>query len=212
MILPQSVIDLGKVAASRYPTNIKAATRMAEKAIRALPEFEEIRDNMFVGMVEQLVYDMRHRTNSVVKKESGCYGQPAKVEVSSKAVNEVAESVYSLRIAGTMLGLLLGEELLRIADSERAIAGGHTFNAMLCERLAVMVPAKKRVKDAVKASKLMKLAREVKESIETEYLTTNNETENAAAKCRTQSRTIGNLKPTKDVSARTKGREAECNR
>ena len=72
--------------------------------------------------------------------------------------------VYNYRIGGTLLGLVFGKDLLGIAEHERAIAEGHTFNARLAEALNPIVPANKRVKDAVAEKRLQMIFRQIRET------------------------------------------------
>ena len=155
MEFPKSVEAIVDRAAKKFPSDISKAIDQADKEIRKLPEFDELVSMLIRKAVAQLIYDARHSVTNQIKRDSGMYGGPAKVIAGlSKSVNRVAESIYAIRIAGTMLGELFGRDLPGIADSEMAIGHGHLFNARLCQRLAALVPEDKRVQEAVKEKKL----------------------------------------------------------
>ena len=162
MEMPKEVLDLAAEIAVKYGADIEKATDALDRAIRKLPEFEDLTENLLRMAEQELIYDARHQANIRTRLENGGYGGPAKVvSGDSEAVKRVAQSVYAYAIAGTMLGMVLGDQLPDIAASEAARAEGHAFNARLCERLAGMVPKGKRVREVVSEKRLQSIFREV---------------------------------------------------
>jgi hypothetical protein len=165
MEYPDNVLRIAERAAKQHPDDITKAVDCAERDVRALPEFREIVAVLVRGAVQGLVYEARHQTNRSIRREAGEYGGPAKVSGASDAVNTVYKSVYDYCIGRTTLGRVLGKELPGIAESERAIAEGHVFNAELCEALSRMVPEERAVKDAVPEKKLRGLFRRLQRKV-----------------------------------------------
>ena len=163
---PAEVLAIIKKAASRYPSDIVKATDDAENKIRALPDFDEIVHILIRAAIQEQVYEARHAVTRQIKYETGQYGGPAKVvSGESEGVKRAAISCYQFRIGSTILGLVLGEELLVLAAAENAIGNGHLYNAELLTKLKPLVPEGKRVQDAVSEKKL----RAIMESIRKKY-------------------------------------------
>lgn len=166
MEMPQSITNAIKDAATRHTSDIEAAVTLAERRIRKLDEFSEWEDELIREAIRERVYDVRHKHNTALKREMGAYGGPAKTTSgASAAVQKAAQSVYNLRIAGTLLGLLRGDELAAVAETERAIGQGHLFNATLCEQLIRHVPDNKTVQEAVSEAKLRRMCKQVEKKM-----------------------------------------------
>ncbi len=160
MEFPESLLAVVKRAVKKYPADIEKCVAEAEKALRKRKAFTEWLDILITQGVQEIVYDIRHQINTRIKNENKEYGGKSTViPGASEAVQEV-ESVYAYRIAGTMLGLVLGVQLLDIANSEAAIANGHQFNSVLARSLMPLVPNDKRVQEAVSEKRLQKMFRE----------------------------------------------------
>lgn len=158
MTFPESFLSIVKKMAFRYGTNIEKAVENAETAIRQLPEFGEIQRGLVTEAIRHLIHDARHKANLKMRRESGSHVAPTRVTTgSSTVVKRVAESLFNYRIAGTLLGVLTGEDLPGIIESESNIAEGHTFNANLCRKLLPLVEKDKTVKDSVSQAKLKTL-------------------------------------------------------
>jgi len=115
------------------------------------------------------VHDARHQSNRQLKRDTGFYGQPAKVvESDSLNIRATSEAIYDLYIAGRTLGTLLGKELPGVALLERETGNGHLANAALCERLAKIVPQEKTVREAVSSKKCMVIWMRCRESLDDE--------------------------------------------
>jgi hypothetical protein len=154
---PAEVLTIVKMAVQKHSDPAEAVAQ-AERQIRALPTFASLFDTLVRSAVTELVYDHRHLANVAMRRQAGQYGKPGKVVVgASESVNKVYESYYRYRIGATMLGNLTGAELLVVAQTERALAGGHLFNARLCEELGVLVPEEKAVQDVVSEKRLRAL-------------------------------------------------------
>lgn len=152
---PAEILEIIRKSADKHKTDIPAATSEAERKIRARPDFGSVVDTLVRAAIQEQVYVARHRITSRIKYETGQYGGPPKV-IAGESVGgrRAAISCYEHRIAGTILGLVLGENLMDIADSEDAIGNGHLFNARLAMALRPLVPDGKYVKDAVPEKKL----------------------------------------------------------
>jgi hypothetical protein len=164
---PASVLDIATKSARKHADDIDAAVVAAEKAIRKLDEFGELIDALITDAIRQMVYEARHASNTAMKRQAGVYGQPAKVQAgTSEAVQKLYSSVYQMRIAGTMLGLIRGSELPSLAETERSIASGHTLNAVLIESLIGLVGDDKTVQQCVSEKKLKTLLKKAAETIQ----------------------------------------------
>ena len=160
MPYPDEVLRIARDASRKYPDDIDTATNVAEREVRRLDCFADLVDQLVRSTVRALICDYRHHDNRILRKARGQYGGPAKVvSGDSKAVQQIAMTVYEHRIAGMTLGNLLGEQLLPIANSEATRADGHKFNAILCRKLSVLVDAQERVRDVVPESKLVEIFR-----------------------------------------------------
>lgn len=168
MEFSQNVLTAAKQAIKKFPNDVSKAVDEAEKTIRELPEFKSLVDTLVRSAIQDLVYDARHRHSVSVKRGAGCYGTPPKTLTgASPGVRRVSESVYSFHIAGTTLGRLKGGQLLSIAENERAIATGHSFNARLCLKLKSLVKDDQTVREAVSEQRLRSIFREVQKEVKT---------------------------------------------
>lgn len=158
MQLPQSVIKAAQAADAAHPTDVNAATDAALAVIQALPEFGQLVGLLVREAVQGEIYAARHRTNVQIKREQGLYGQPPKVVVGRSAdIDRIYESVYNVRIGGTVLGELTGDAIPALRAGELASAAGHQYNAALLAWLESQgVRGDKRVRDVVSEKRLKK--------------------------------------------------------
>jgi hypothetical protein len=163
---PQDFYQIAQDTA-RAHDGIPAATDDAMQKIGSLPNYGQFVAALVREAIRGLVEQARHADNVKAKREAGAYYQPTKVRLgASGAVEEVAaQSLYNYFIGGTMLGLLRGQDLSNVADSERKIIQGHRFNERLCERLRPMVPNNATVRDKVSERKLRTIFREIQQEI-----------------------------------------------
>lgn len=158
MEVPKNILAIVRKIANKHTSNIEVAVKEAESTIRKLPEFDTLVDMLVHNAITEMVYDARHQANKTIKRNAGQYGGPAKVIVgTSTSIKDAYDSIYNLRIAGTLLGLIRGDQLQSVAETERAIGNGHYVNAALVESLVGLVPADKTVQQSVKASKIKQL-------------------------------------------------------
>ena len=150
---PDEVQKIAAEEAQRHPNDIEVAVSASVTRVRRLPMFEELVDHMIRLAVRGIVTDCRHHANVTLRRKAGEYGGPAKVK-AGRAVDAVAADYYAYFIAGRTLGNILGKELAEIGEAEAKRAEGYQFNALLCERLASLVPEGKTVKQAVKPGRL----------------------------------------------------------
>lgn len=157
MILPypSDAVAIVTAIANDNSEDIPRAVELVKAALKKLPDYDGLVDSLITQAVREFIYDVRHKANVQMKRDSGRYGGEAKVVVgNSKDVQDSYTSLYAYFIAGTTLGSLKGEQLLSIAESERSKAAGHTFNARLCEQLKPLVADDNMVKDCVPERKL----------------------------------------------------------
>lgn len=154
MSYPESVLVAVQKATDENPDDIEAAISQAERAVRKLPDFDSLVGALISEAVRELVYRTRGVMNVQIKRDAAMYVGIAKVSSLSEGVAKVYRSVYEYKIASTTLGRLTGKQLPEVAESERAIAGGHLFNAELCEWLAEQVPEDKSVQQCVPEKRL----------------------------------------------------------
>jgi hypothetical protein len=161
MRFTKQVLEIARSAVQKH-SNVKKATDVAEREIRALPNFQSLVNSLVRSAVQGLVYEFRHSANVSLKKQNGRYGGKATVVVGkSTRLRAVYQSIYDLRIAGTLLGLIYGRDLPDVASQERTTGNGHLANAELVEALIPLVPPGSRVRDAVSTTKLKKLFQQV---------------------------------------------------
>lgn len=158
MIFPESVRKAVLEAVRRSPQDTGRAIDFAEQAIRGLPEFGDLLSKLVRSAVEDLVYDVRHSLNRATRR--GGEAPPGAASRATlggtTAAREVYRSAYDYHIAGTSLGSILGKDLLGLAKREHEMAGGHLFNARLCEALRPLVADMETVKSAVPNEKKLK--------------------------------------------------------
>ncbi len=155
MEIPAAITAVVREATALHIADVGKATQAAIEAVRALPEFKQLRDVLIDHAVQTLVYQARGTLTSAVAAQAA-YTGPPKVNVgNSAAVNRVAASVYNHAIGGTRLGDLTGTELASIAETEEEIARGHQFNAALCRWCRDQgVKDNQRVRDVISEQKL----------------------------------------------------------
>jgi hypothetical protein len=157
------VLEIVKKATGRHRDDIERATKEAELKIRALENFDEIVGALVTAAVKELVYRERCVTNHRIKTETGQYGGAAKVVVgNSSGVQRAAESCYNKMIGGMRLGSILGKDLRGLAETEASLASGHSYNRALLLRLDPLVPADKRIQDAIPEKKLRKIMEQLR--------------------------------------------------
>lgn len=150
-------------AARKHRDDIDHAVSCAEKAASKLPGWKDWIDDLVRGQIRNLIHGVRHQDNVTMRRDAGQYGGPAKVGLSTGAVNRIAgECWMNYFIGGRTLGQILGKELRGIAQGEREKAEGCTFNARLCEQLAAIVPEDKSVSDAVSEAQVKKIVKGLK--------------------------------------------------
>ena len=154
--IPKSVLAVVSRATEKYSGDIRKASKVAEAAVRKLPEFDVFVNILIRKAIQTLVYEHRHRVTTAVKRQAGQYGPPAKAPVGkSKAVNDSYKSIlFSIMIGGTSLGMLRGKDLPVLAEEERRSGNGHLANSLLLSRLAPLVKGDSLVKDSVSGRKV----------------------------------------------------------
>ena len=169
MDYPKSVYEIVTRAANKHKQNIESAVAMAVAGVKKLPEYSSIVDSLVYSAIQDLVYDSRHNANTSIKRQSGAYGGKSKIVVGqSVSIQEAYQSIYDIRIAGNILGYIVGKELAGLAEKERATGDGHYVNAKLVESLVAIVPENKRVRDAVTEKRLRVLLKQAQEKIQRE--------------------------------------------
>lgn len=151
----ENIMAILRQAAEKYP-DVPNALKWARPRIVGLPEFEEQVSDIITHCLREWLYDIRHEANSKMRKDAA-HSQMKTNLGESKSVQEVAEQLFAYRIAGTLLGLVMGEDLPGIVESESAKAEGHSFNARLATLLMPMVPKGKAVEQVISGRKLWEI-------------------------------------------------------
>lgn len=160
MNYPRELLEAVAEAERNHADNISDAVDEAFRVVSGLPCYEDVTQTLLRDAVRQLVYEARHSATIRIKKDAGCYGGPAVVNSgASVAVNRVQESVYRMRIAGHVLGDLLGADLADVADAEKARADGHMLNYYFVSALRPKVRADQRVREALSEQVLQRMLR-----------------------------------------------------
>jgi len=153
----EDVLEIVGRAVEKYPNDVDRSVKYAEPLIRDLPEFESIMNQLITQAIRELIHNHRHTQNTAMRKETGdCHSKP-KVNNASETIRKIERDYYNYYIGGKTLGMIRGSELKDIAASEREIAGGHIFNAELCEALQPLVGDSQMVQSAVSKSKLKEI-------------------------------------------------------
>lgn len=153
--------------AKTYRDDVTQAIEIARQRLKALPEFSGFVDTLVDQAIQELVYRERCRSNQEMRRDGFAYDGAAKVvAAASTGANEVYRSWFDYYIGSKTLGGLLGEELRPLAGSERELANGHTFNAMLLDRLHPLVPKDKKVREVVPEKKLNTIVRNIRKAFE----------------------------------------------
>lgn len=161
MRVPADILAAVKRSESRNKNDIDAAVADAKAAITQLSSYQPFVDDLITSAIRHMVQDIRHAETRTVKINAELYGTKGKVSgADSKSVQDIANDLYHIRIAGRTLGTMRGSELTEIADGERERGRGHLANAELCTKLRELVPDDKTVRQAVRASKLLSIWRE----------------------------------------------------
>lgn len=165
METPKAITAVINGVVGKYPGNLARQKKTAKASIRRLPEYDDYVEGLVDQAVELLVYNCRHISNCAQKRSCGEYGQAARVLVAGSDSVRKAHSMYNYNIAGRTLGMLLGEELDALAETQFAAGNGCHVNARLLWGLAEIVPASKRVMDVVGEGKLNHLLKSAKQKI-----------------------------------------------
>lgn len=158
--------SVARECSQKYGHDVSLSKAEAVKRIRKLPVFQELVDTLLNRAIGDMVEQCRHETNRAIKRAAGLYGVGAKVVPHENAsVQKVYQSLYNLNIGGTMLGMVLGRDLEKIAETEESCAQGHNFNAALCRLLAPHVPKDKRVMEVITEKRLRSIFQRAKDSL-----------------------------------------------
>jgi hypothetical protein len=145
---PPEVIQCVRLAVAGLADVTEAIAR-ARLAVRGMDGYATFVTQLVDAAVQGIVYDLRHQDNIRIRKARNDYGAPAKVEVGKSPIVRAVTSAYEYRIGGNVLGNLLGEELVPLAEQEEGLAAGHAVNARLLRELRTRVKNGQRVRDAV---------------------------------------------------------------
>lgn len=127
-----AVRSLAEKAAAKFPLDIAKATEVVANKMRSLDGYEEFRYQFERNYAQSMIHAVRCVNNRCIKRESGYYGGPAKVNVgNSETIGRIQMSVFHYSIAGKTLGELLFAELDQVESDEREKAAGHTALAEL---------------------------------------------------------------------------------
>lgn len=152
---PQSLLNIVRRAAAKHRDDIDKAVDVADREWGKSDERAEWIDSMIRRELRTMIHEIRHQSNVSIRRESGAYGQPAKVSLATGAVARVATDVLrTYSICGVTLALITGKQLREFAKIEHDKAEGSAFNARLCERLTAFVTDDKTVGECLTAKKV----------------------------------------------------------
>lgn len=159
---PKELLEIVRREATKHVNNIDAAVDAAERRWKRSEDFPNWIEQMIRDHLRTMICDVRHSQNVTIRRQNGCYGQPAKVTLSTGAVNRVANNVLlSYAINGMSLGALTGKDLRELVESEKERAEGCEFNSRLCARLVPMVPEGKTVAQCIKPKEAARIFKEL---------------------------------------------------
>lgn len=153
----------------RFSDDIDAGTQAAFDAIKKLPNYLQLVDPLVFSAVRGKIWNARHNATWNAKaaaERQGFSAKPSKIIIGlSRDVQAAARSFYdSWYIGGMTLGRLTGEELIPLADAERARSSGCLLNAMMLEKLRPMVADHKTVRECVPERRARAIFRKLKET------------------------------------------------
>lgn len=155
MKLSEEIDRIVEIVTLQYPNDIDGAVAEALARCRELPDYQTQIENLFCYTLRQLIHDARHRSNTEMKRQTGYYGKPSKVNVGGTSVAKVARSSYLYYIAGKTLGDIKGKEIDQISNAEQQRADGHIFNVKLLQWCKTQgVPEEKCIKNIIPEKKL----------------------------------------------------------
>ncbi len=146
--LADSVFNIVKREAERYPNDPAEAAAQAFAKVRDLENWQDMSDAVWLRILRHFIYQVRQRTNRQIRAKTGYYRAEARIEEHSTLVNAIHKSVYDYCLGGYSLGNLPLAELEPQAELQEKFVRGHRFNAKLLRTLA----KDKRVTEAKKAS------------------------------------------------------------
>lgn len=154
MEIPECLNEMARDAALKWPDDIGAAAREAERVMRERTDFDTVAVPVLVSLaVQELVYRARVGTNDIIKGRF--YGGPAKVSrADSEEVQAAYADIYAYCVGGKTLGELDGAELPDLREQEVGRANGHMANADLLAWLVPRVKVGQKVREAVKRKQL----------------------------------------------------------
>ncbi len=160
MDTPEWLRDLAVEAVKAHPNDIKAATDQLLDEASGWKEFGALCDAMIRDSLLHLIHDVRHGLTVQTKRREPYVGPP-KVEPGKCAgVHALCDKLKSYYIGGRVLASLRGKELLPLAVTEEALAGGHLLNARILRRLNKLTPAESTVGSKVTAKQFERILRQ----------------------------------------------------
>ena len=162
---PAECYALARRFNGKSPNDQQAAAAKTLAAIKANPAlYETFRLAAELQACLEIIYDERHRSTYGEKHRIVAVPAPKVIMGNSKIVQRAASCVYdTIFLGGKALGNLFGKELPVIAETERAIANGHSMNAELCEQLSPLVAKQKTVRQCVTAKRIEAIWTRIKE-------------------------------------------------
>ena len=156
MQLPENVVATVRAVCLANRESLDDQIAKSIKAVRDLDDFEDFAQRLIDGMIQEAVYDERHRINYKPPRNVKEYGLPSPVagkqhKMANRMLNEAFVGGYSHYIAGTTLGNITGDQIDGIVASEEAISATHHGLANVlrwCKSRGVV--GEKRVRDVIK--------------------------------------------------------------
>jgi hypothetical protein len=160
--MPDNILSIIEASVERYPDDIEEAVEFSINKVQSLPEYTSFVQTLVTDVIRRYIHEVRHDQTRKVKRSLGLYGCQSKIKTTSSTVSAVYSTIYDKWfIAGKSLGSITGEELPKIAASERMKSSGHIINARLCEELVPLVFGKNTVRDSVHENKLKAIVKKI---------------------------------------------------
>jgi hypothetical protein len=165
---PEQLLKMVEEAVEAHPEDIEDALNVLVNQWARHPARRTWAEELETRALREMIHRYRHKVMTQLRRMHGAYGTPAKVTLSTGASARASELMIldSYSINGHVLGSILGEDLLKLAEGEDEKSAGCAFNANLCRALARKVPKNRLVRDAVSEKVVRRIFAELGQNAE----------------------------------------------
>lgn len=155
---PQSVLEIVATCTRNNLGDINTAVDEAVEAIKQLPGYKQLVEDLLRRGVCDLVYEMRHKDNRRLKNALGRYPSQKDSKIAfSENVAAAHRSVFDHCIDGRTLGSLYGRDIPDLIDTIGKRIRGERFNINILLWLKNKVPMDKTVREAISEERLARV-------------------------------------------------------